>query len=373
MVNRQKKSGLRAAMFSALLLVVSLLEACAAAPQPPQSAAAQTAAAPQTILPARAAAAPTPASGSTAGERAAAPAAGPAVKTAAYAPSSPSSLAYTIAWMSDTQHYSAGYPDTFLAMTRYLRARQGALGIGYIVHTGDIVASGKSETEWKRARAAMDELAGIPNGVLAGNHDRSGDGYGNYLKYFGKAYYAGNPWYGGNYRDNINHYDLIALGVTKYVFVYLSYEPDGDAIAWANAVFRAYPDRVGVLCTHDYLDGNSSLRSMGRTLRQKVVAASPNVYLVLCGHRYTEDEVPVRFDDNGDGIPDRTVYQCIANYQALTRGGSGYIRFLAVDEAAGTIRFYTYSPVLGAYGAPPAQATCRTDTLPIPWKLRRAA
>ena len=283
-------------------------------------------------------------------------------------PSVRPNVSYTIAWISDTQHYSADYPDTFLAMTRYLRGQQGALGIGYIIHTGDIVSISGNEKEWERAREAMDEIAAIPNGVLAGNHDRIRKGYSNYLKYFGESFYQGKPWYGGNDGENVNHYDLITMGQTSFVFVYLSYEPDSEAISWANRIFKSYPDRVGVLCTHDYLDGSSNLGANGKKLQQKIVRPNSNVYLVFCGHRYTEDEVPVRFDDNGDGVSDRTVYQCIANYQSLDLGGSGYIRFLAFDETAGSIRFYTYSPLLNAYGAPPEQATCKTDSLLIPWK-----
>ena len=254
-------------------------------------------------------------------------------------------------------------------MTHYINEQQATLGIAYVVHTGDIVSKGGNKKEWMRARAAMDVIRSIPNGVLAGNHDRSGKGYDSYLKYFGEAYYKGEPWYGRNYRDNVNHYDLITLGSTNFIFVYLSYEPDSGAISWANRVFASYASRVGVLCTHDYLDGSSILTANGQLLQQKIARVNPNIYLVLCGHRYTEDEVPVHFDDNGDGASDRTVYQCIANYQNLEQGNSGYIRFLVFDETAGSIHFYTYSPLLHAYGTPPEQATCKTDTLPIPWRL----
>ncbi len=277
---------------------------------------------------------------------------------------------YTIAWLSDTQHYNGSLAPIFHSMTGYLNEKQAALNIQYIAMTGDIVGSGGSTAQWMNARAAMDKIAHIPNGVLAGNHDHGkNSGLSNYKKHFGEKYYTGKPWYGGSYEDNRNHYDLMTLGATQYLFVYLSYQPGSDDIAWANRVFQRYPERVGVLLTHDYLDSNSHLRSNGKTLQEEIVKQNYNIYLVLCGHRYTEDNIPIRFDDDGDGATDRTVYQCIANYQNLGQGGGGYIRFLRIDEEKGTIRFYTYSPYLGVYRAPPERAKNPQDTWPIPWRM----
>lgn len=276
--------------------------------------------------------------------------------------------AYTIAWISDTQHYSSGAPDTFLAMTRYLKENREELNIGYVVHTGDIVSDGTSTRQWENAKRAMNELSGIPYGVLAGNHDvGSKINYKSFQKYFGEEQFSVEPYYGGSMLDNRNHYDLLTLGETEFVFVYLGYQPGDQSIAWANSVFQTYADRVGVLCVHDYINTDSSLRGMGKQLREQVVQPNPNVYMVLCGHRYTEDCLIDTFDDDGDGTPDRSVYQCIANYQNLDNGGNGYIRFMRIDEAKGTIRFYTYSPLLGKYRAIPEKAKNQKDVLPIPW------
>ena len=275
---------------------------------------------------------------------------------------------YTIAWISDTQHYSSGSPDTFLTMTRYIKENSGALNIGYVVHTGDIVSDGTSVRQWENAKRAMDELKFIPHGVLAGNHDvGSKINYSNFCKYFGEEQFAGNSYYGGSMLNNRNHFDLLTLGNTQYIFVYLGYQPEEESIAWANTVFKNYADRVGVLCVHDYINTDSSLRGMGKILREQVVMPNPNVFMVLCGHRYTEDCLMEEFDDNGDGSPDRTVYQCIANYQNLENGGNGYIRFIRVDEARKTLQFYTYSPLLDAYRSIPEKAKNQSAVLPVPW------
>lgn len=276
---------------------------------------------------------------------------------------------YTIAWISDTQHYSAYFPETFLTMTRYLKEKQQELNLGYVVHSGDLVASQTDGKQWANAKRAMDELSSIPHGVLAGNHDvgQSFD-YTNYYAYFGEKTFSQYEYYGESLLNNRCHYDLITMGSTNYVFVYLGYQPGEASIRFANQVFTKHADRVGVLCVHEYLGSYSTLRAIGQTLYEKVVKPNSNVYLVLCGHRYNEDCVPVTFDDNQDGKADRTVYQCIANYQEIDKkGGSGYMRFLEIDEEKGTIRFYTYSPLLDQYRSAPETATNKESIMPIPW------
>ncbi len=276
---------------------------------------------------------------------------------------------YTIAWISDTQHYSRYFPETFMAMTRYLKEKQQELNLGYVVHTGDLVASRTDVKQWTNAKRAMDELSSIPHGVLAGNHDvgQSYD-YANYSTYFGEKAFRQYDYYGESLLDNRCHYDLITMGSTDYVFVYLGYQPGENSMRFANEAFAKYADRVGVLCVHEYLGSHSTLRAIGQTLYKKVVKPNPNVYLVLCGHRYNEDCVPVTFDDDGNGKADRTVYQYIANYQDIDKkGGSGYMRFLEIDEEKGTIHFYTYSPLLDQYRPIPKAAINQESTLPIPW------
>lgn len=276
---------------------------------------------------------------------------------------------YTIAWISDTQHYSAYFSETFLTMTRYLKEKQQELNLGYVVHTGDLVASQTDVKQWANAKRAMDELSSIPHGVLAGNHDvgESFD-YTNYYAYFGEKAFSQYEYYGESLLNNRCHYDLITMGNTNYVFVYLGYQPREASIRFANEVFAKHADRVGVLCVHEYLGSHSTLRAIGQTLYEKVVKPNSNVYLVLGGHRYNEDCVPVTFDDNQDGKADRTVYQCIANYQEIDKkGGSGYMRFLEIDEEKGTIRFYTYTPLLDRYRPIPQNSITQKTTLPIPW------
>ena len=259
---------------------------------------------------------------------------------------------YTIAWMSDTQHYSRQFPETFLAMTEYLSDAREELNLKYVIHTGDIVASGTKESEWKLAKEAMNKIAHIPVGVCAGNHDVKGNKaeYKYYQEYFGEDECSYRICYGGSFQDNRGHYDLIDAEGSKLLFLFMGFSIEQEGIDWMKRVIEQYPDRAVIICTHTYFDTNLSLLADGRLIREEIVEKYPNVYMVLGGHRYNVARVPEEFDDDGDGIPDRTVQQMICNYQSAdSDGGRGYMMFFEVDEAKGEIRGYTYSPVMDDY------------------------
>ncbi|MEG0767855.1 MAG: hypothetical protein RR482_09075, partial [Clostridia bacterium] len=106
---------------------------------------------------------------------------------------------------------------------------------------------------------------------------------------------------------------------------------------------------IAILCFHGYIDPDGSLTSDGERLYPDVVAANPNVRLVLCGHRHGVNHTTVQFDDNQDGTMDRMVYQFVADYQAEHDGGDGYLCLLQFDTEARTLTVETYSPYLNEY------------------------
>ncbi len=255
----------------------------------------------------------------------------------------------TVAWISDTQHYHVKAPEVFQQMTRFLRDEQARMNLTYIVHTGDIVDERSDESQWENAIAAMETLKNIPYGVLAGNHDAGRDSdFSLFSKYFGEDAMLKRPentYYGGSYKNNRGHYDLMDIGENRFVFAYMSYAPDEDGIRWLNDVFKEYRDRVGVLCLHQYFNTDMSYSSPGETLFKKVVKKNPNVYLVLCGHRYSVGHKALDLDDDSDGKTDRRVYELMQNYQAAGQiGGSGYMQLLQFDDTRKEVRVISYSP-----------------------------
>ena len=259
---------------------------------------------------------------------------------------------YTIAWISDTQHYSREFPDTFYAMTEYLKEAREELNLQYVIHTGDIVASATKEAQWQVAKEAMANIAHIPAGVCAGNHDVRGSkkNYSYYYEHFGEDRCSYRLCYGESFQDNRGHYDLMDIEGSRLMFLYMGYGVEQEGIDWMKKVIEEHPDRAVIICTHAYFDTNLSLLEDGRLIKEEIVEKYPNVYMVLGGHRYNVARVPEEMDDDGDGNPDRTVQQMICNYQAADDdGGRGYMMFFEVDEALGEIRGYTYSPVMDDY------------------------
>ena len=74
-----------------------------------------------------------------------------------------------------------------------------------------------------------------------------------------------------------------------------------------------------------------------------------NVIAVLSGHYHEAQTLVDSIDDNGDGKPDRKVYQMLADYQAGPEGGQGYMRLLHFDQDQNRIIVNTYSPYLNDY------------------------
>ena len=271
----------------------------------------------------------------------------------------------TVAWLSDTQHYANSHnngkspPEIYTTMTGFLRDKADEMHLVYVVHTGDLVHVNGDKKNWTNAREAMDLIRDIPTGVLAGNHDmaKKGGGYKNYSKYFGEKQYSQQTCYGESFENNRGHYDLVTICGREYIFVYMSYGEEGEkalqnkkAIQFILKSFQKYPDRVGILCVHDFITTEGTLSEAGKQLREQVVAKCPNVYMVLCGHRYGLYTLEDAFDDDGDGEKERTVYEIMMNYQAAGDiGGGGYLRLMQFDETAHEIRCVNYSPYLDDY------------------------
>ena len=264
---------------------------------------------------------------------------------------------YVFAWLSDTQYYSRNNNGVFECMTQYIADNLEAMNIQYIIHTGDLVHNKGKAEQWDIADRSMQTIDSIPNGVCAGNHDVGTEiedrDYSYFCKHFGEFRYKDKPWYGGSYLDNKDHYDLLSIGNTDYIFVYLGYQVLQEDFDWAVSVLNEYKNRVGILCTHDYFYHDLSITDYGQKIHDNVVKACPNIYMVLCGHRYNCACIPEKIDDNSDGTPDRTVLQMIANYQAIgaadsknRTGGDGYMLFLTINEEEGTLSYISYSPYL---------------------------
>ena len=264
----------------------------------------------------------------------------------------PKKYDFSFAWETDTQYYSESFPYHYDNMNKWIVDNSKRLGIRYVIHTGDLVDDVDMTAEWKNAAHSMKifDDAGMPYGVLAGNHDvyAGAESYGNYWNYFGANRFADKPYYGGTYKNNLGHYDLLTENGQDFIVLYMSWDIYTNEINWMNQVLAQYPDRKAIICLHRYTNVSESNGSLldytGKLLQKEVVAKNKNVIAVLNGHYHGATIQTDQFDDNGDGTPDRTVYQICTDYQSDPEGGSEYIKFLYFDLKDNKIYMNSYSP-----------------------------
>ncbi|MFC4321542.1 lamin tail domain-containing protein [Litchfieldia salsa] len=268
-------------------------------------------------------------------------------------PATPDEYDYTFVWMSDTQYYSESYPYIFDRQTQWIAEKQEEMKIKYVFHTGDLVDEADKEYQWLHADNYMKVLDDqeIPYGVLAGNHDvnQVTNDYTQYYQYFGENRFKEKPYYGGSYLNNRGHYDLISVDGNDYIMAYLGWGVTDEGIAWMNEVLAAHPDRKAILSFHEYLLSTGTRHPLGEKLYNEIVVPNENVIAVLSGHYHEAQTLIDRIDDNGDGTPDRAVYQMLADYQAGPEGGQGYMRLLHFDTDQNRVMVNTYSPYLDDY------------------------
>ena len=264
----------------------------------------------------------------------------------------PENYDFSFAWITDTQYYAEQWQHNFLTMNNYIVDNAEELGIKYVIHTGDIVDDWDMVYEWENASDAMaifDE-AGMPYGVLGGNHDVAAGLEDNeyYYTYFGEDRFQDQPTYGGSYSNNLGHYDLLSENGQDFIIVYMSWNIYQEEIDWMNSVLAQYSDRKAILCFHPYTNVKESdsglLDYYGVLIQKEVVAKNPNVFAVLNGHYHGSSYQTVRFDDDGDGLQERTVYQICTDYQSGFEGGSAYIKFLYFDLDGDKVYLNSYSP-----------------------------
>lgn len=256
---------------------------------------------------------------------------------------------YSFFYFTDTQHYSKDHPDTFIAMTAWMRDHIETYDVRYAFFTGDFVQDRKDDAQWTIADQAVRQLEGsVPLFAIAGNHDvgSSSPNYGQYLKYFPASRFAGNTNIVSWFENGKGRCDAVNIDGTDYLFVGLGWGSGNSGIDWMNKQLAAYPNHKAILLFHDYMGTDGLLSGTGEQLYSKVVKKNKNVFMVLCGHRYNCAMLTTDIDDDGDHLTDRTVYHIMMNYQAFDNGGDGYLTLIRVYKKDRIITFDTYSPTL---------------------------
>ena len=275
--------------------------------------------------------------------RVSSPNGGTVTATAAIRPAS--GEAFTIIVLPDTQHYSEAFPGIFTAQTQWIAAQKTARNIVFVTHEGDIVQNYNNTTEWQRANTSMSILDGVvPYGMAPGNHDQPSTLYNQYFPFTRYLPYA---WYGGHYGSlNDNNFQLFSGGGIDFVSVHLEFCPPAAVVAWAKSVFDSFPNRIGTMTTHGYLNESAQRTVHGCAdtsyLWNNLGAITPNLHFMLSGHVHDES----RRTDMANGHP---VFQMLADYQDRASGGEGWLRIMRFVPSEDKVYVQTYSPWLDRF------------------------
>lgn len=256
---------------------------------------------------------------------------------------------FTIAVLPDTQKYttSAALAPIFTKQTQWIVDNRESGNIVFVCHEGDVADDPNSTTQYDFADGSLTvfDLAGMPYGLLPGNHDIP---TGLFNQHFPYTRYDSESWYGGHYpaTGNDNSYQLISAGGIDLIVLHLQFWPGSGVITWADSVLKAHPNRKAIIVTHGFLglDGSRSVHVMGSTqyIWDGLVVPNPNVFFVLCGHVHGEVA-------RTDVVAGRPVHQLLADYQSDPNGGNGWMRLMRFVPAENRVYVRTYSPYLGAY------------------------
>lgn len=270
---------------------------------------------------------------------------------------------FTVVVLPDTQFYSQSYPATFHAQTQWIVDNVQAHNIKFVTHVGDVIEWDADPafrlTEWQRADAAMDRLdalPALPYSVTVGNHDYEVkdshlSGAARFVEYFGAARYAGRPWYGGASADQRNHYQVFSAARWSFLHITVEFEASDAALAWAQSVVDAHPGLPTILTTHAYVQGTSGRSTTkrntdgnsGEQIWQEFVRRNPSVFMVLNGHYPGE---AAQTSINAAGQP---VFEMLADYQARSEGGQGFLRLLQFHPLENRIDVKTWSPTRNVF------------------------
>lgn len=277
--------------------------------------------------------------------------------------------------LPDTQFYACAYPEIFQQQTQWIVDHKAQLGLGLVLHTGDIVDDGGFD-QWELAASALHTLdRQLPYLLVSGNHDLDA-ARGSLLDQFFHPDELGNggctllePKTPGQLD---NSFAIVTLRGRPWLFIGIEFAPRDATLDWANDVLRAHAALPAVLFTHAYLysDDTRYDRAIqplqpfhpdfyevtpeqgigdGQDIWEHVVLPNRNVQLVLSGH-VIPDGTARGTATRDDGS---VVHEVLTNYQscdlcpcAAVEGGGGYLRIFELDEAGESVHVSTYSPYL---------------------------
>lgn len=257
---------------------------------------------------------------------------------------------FTVVWMSDTQNLARHFPDVFNSMRDWILANKEEWNIVFFAHTGDVV-DGASTFMWDAATdALMPVLEEIPSMVVCGNHDVGGDDV-KYSLFLNRPYAQAVMKDGQTYENGLAAYVTFEAAGEEFLVFGIGYEVRGGKLRdWIADVSAQHPDATVLYVIHAGLQPDGRFTGQGRELFLSVVTDNPKARLMLCGHQRGSQRRVDLFDDDLDGVQERSFTTLMFNYQDDRKDGLGYMRLLTFDPMTRSITARTYSPWFDQFG-----------------------
>jgi hypothetical protein len=293
---------------------------------------------------------------------------------------------FSIILLPDTQHYSSSYPEIFYKQMNWIAENRNQLNIQYVIHLGDITNNNK-KSAWEVADRSFKilENAHIPYSIVYGDNDMKNpennyyDGirHTDYLnRYFpvSRFDYRGSWWKGGFFEPGKidNYYCLFDYKDHKYLIMNLEIAPRSAVLKWADDIIAGNPSRKVFLVTHDFinkdgkrLDDLKSFNMDGRDATGKLkgnnayevckrlIKKSPNIIMVLCGHKEGTFQKEVKIKDSGNQDQKRKVFEILSDFQDESikgtdeKSGKGLLRVMKIFPEKDEIVITTVSALTG--------------------------
>jgi hypothetical protein len=296
---------------------------------------------------------------------------------------------FTVVVVPDTQNYvdytlqkSAGFAldssELFITQMQHIASKAESKGgdLAFVTSVGDIwqhVISGVDEEHFARGVLPIDASthpivrpdetrgfeipkavegyrliseAGIPFGVVPGNHDYDAwwsvalprgngtsasardvhiGGFTAFNAAFGadSEFFKDKDWYVESFNGGANSAQLFSAGGYRFLNLSLEMQPGDAVLAWAQSVVDSHPGIPTFVTTHDYLNprgerlptmdlatADPSGNNSAEVLWQKFISRNDQILMVFSGHQFG---AATRIDTNVHG---HKVYQLLSDYQA---------------------------------------------------------
>jgi hypothetical protein len=265
---------------------------------------------------------------------------------------------FSIIVLPDPQHYASKHTDVGLAQTEWVRKNVEKENIKFVVTVGDNVDNGRDDGQYRNSISFMNRLAGVvPYGVATGNHDLIPDKNGRisrkFLAYYGPAQFKKYSWYGGASPSGFSSYQTFSGGGYKFLALELDVSAMQEEVQWAKEVIAQHADLPVILTTHEVLTLKGELakgravrgqgRQSPREIWERLIAPTPQIFLVLCGHIHGEACLVKQ------SAAAQPVHLVLQDYQEEQHGGNGWLRIYTFRPAQNRIDVRTYSPFLHEY------------------------